>query len=61
MKHEIHATFVVADNAKPWTPEVATRAVFGMSLSDLIRDIHENRDGKYDGLYVDRPAKEAVT
>ena len=43
-KTEIHGTFVIDKDAKPWTPEVAARAVFGMSL--------KNRNGKYDNLYI---------
>ena len=61
MEPEIRATFVIADNAQPWTPEVAARAVFGMSLSDLIRDIQVNRNGKYDNLYIDALSKETAT
>lgn len=49
---EIRGTFVIDKDAKPWTPEVAARAVFGMSLEDLIKDIRENRGGKYDDLYI---------
>jgi len=49
---EIHGTFVIDKNAKPFTPDVAARAVFGMSLDDLIKDIRENRGGKYDSLYI---------
>lgn len=49
---EIRGTFVIDKNAKPWTPEVAVRAVFGMSIDDLIKDIRENRGGKYDDLYI---------
>jgi hypothetical protein len=51
-KTEIHGTFVIDKDAKPWTPEVAARAVFGMSLNDLIKDIRKNRNGKYDNLYI---------
>ncbi|MBW7572422.1 hypothetical protein [Caproiciproducens faecalis] len=49
---EIRGTFVINKEAKSWTPEVAARAVFGMSLEDLIKDIRENRGGKYDDLYI---------
>jgi len=60
MKPDIRVTFAIADNAKPWTPEIAARAVFGMSLVDLIRDIQVNHNGKYNSLYIDRPSKEAA-
>jgi predicted ATP-grasp superfamily ATP-dependent carboligase len=49
---KIHGTFVIDKNARQWTPEVAVHAVFGMSLKNLIKDIQENRDGKYDSLYI---------
>lgn len=49
---EIRGKFVTDEDARPWTPETAARAVFGMSLNDLIKDIRENRGGKYDGLYI---------
>lgn len=49
---EICGKFVIDENARPWTPETAVHAVFGMSLSDLIKDIRENRGGKYDDLYI---------
>lgn len=51
-KTEIRGTFVIDKDAKPWTPETAARAVFGMSLEELIKDIQENRGGKYDSLYI---------
>lgn len=51
-KTGIRGTFVVDKSAKPWTPEVAAHAVFGMPLDDLIKDIQENRGGKYDSLYI---------
>lgn len=50
---EIRGTFVIDKDAKPWTPEVAAHAVFGMSLDDLIKDIRKNRGGKYDSLYIE--------
>lgn len=53
LEASIRGTFVVDKDAKPWTPDVAARAVFGMSLDDLIRDIRENRGGKYDCLYIE--------
>ena len=43
---------VIDPNAKPFTPEVATRCILGMSLQELVKEIRENRGGKYDGLYI---------
>lgn len=43
---------VIDPNAKPFTPEVAARCIMGMSLQELIKDILENRGGKYDSLYI---------
>lgn len=45
-------TVVVDPNAKPARAEDYIRLRFGMSLPELIKDMHENRDGKYDCLFV---------
>ena len=49
-------TFQFDKNAAPCTPEIVARSVFGVSLADLIRDIQENRGGKYGDLYADKAA-----
>ncbi|HCM22821.1 MAG TPA: hypothetical protein DHW78_00640 [Ruminococcaceae bacterium] len=59
-KIKIHGTFVIDKDARPWTPDVATHAVFGISLKDLIKDIQENRGGKYDNLYIKSESKHDV-
>jgi len=40
--------------AGPCNPEIVARSVFGVSLADLIRDIRENRGGKYNNLYAQK-------
>lgn len=47
------ATFQFEENASPCTPEIVARSVFGISLTNLIRDIRENRGGKYNDLFED--------
>jgi|GEM_PF-1886062 hypothetical protein len=49
---EIHGTLVIDKNAKPFTPDLAARIFFGMSLDKLIEDIKKNPGGKYDDLYI---------
>lgn len=44
--------FVVTSD-RPLTPEQAVMGVFGMSFDCLVREIIENRGGRYDGLYTD--------
>lgn len=44
---------IIDKDAKPFTPEVAVRCVFGISLQEIVKEIRENRGGKYDGLYID--------
>lgn len=41
----------VSPDAEPLTADRLIRALFGMPLDQLVRDIRENREGKYDGLY----------
>ena len=49
---EIRGTFVIDKNATPFTPDLAARIFFGMSLDRLIEDIKKNPGGKYDDLYI---------
>lgn len=41
----------VSPDAEPLTADRLIRALFGMPLDQLVKDIQENREGKYDGLY----------
>lgn len=41
----------ISPDAEPLTADRLTRALFGMPLDQLVKDIQENREGKYDGLY----------
>lgn len=36
---------------RPTTPDEITRAIFGISTEQLVAEIVENRNGKYDKLY----------
>lgn len=46
----------ISPDAEPLTADRLIRALFGMPLDQLVKDIQENREGKYDGLYS--PKKE---
>lgn len=50
-KPKLRAEMVISPNAKPFTAELAAQAFFGMSLENLVREIKENKDGKYDRIY----------
>ena len=52
MENTSKGKMVIDTNAKPLTPETAIRCVFGISLDSLIRDIRENKGGRYDSLYI---------
>lgn len=49
--------FLVAEDRK-LTHQQVVMGVMGISLEQLINDIRENRDGRYDFLYI-KNAKEA--
>lgn len=53
MPDQIKNKVVTDPNARPLTPDILVRALFGMPLDRLAREICENRDGKYDCLYSD--------
>ena len=53
MSDQIKGKVVIDKNAVPLTPDTLVRALFGMPLDRLAREIRENRDGKYDCLYSD--------
>ena len=46
----------VSPDAEPLTADRLIRALFGMPLDQLVKDIRENREGKYDGLYSQKEA-----
>lgn len=41
----------VSPDAEPLTADRLIRALFGMPLDQLVKDIRENREGKYNRLY----------
>ena len=41
----------VSLDAEPLTADRLIRALFGMPLDQLVKDIRENREGKYNRLY----------
>ena len=43
---------VISPIARRLTNDELCRCIMGMSLNDFIKAIRENRDGKYDSLYV---------
>lgn len=53
MPDQIKGKVVIDKNAVPLTPDTLVRALFGMPMEQLVRDIRENRGGKYDELYSD--------
>lgn len=54
---KIHGTMIITPDAKPLTAELASHAFFGLPLADLLREMKENRGGKYDCIYSDKPIK----
>ncbi len=42
---------IIAQPSRPPTAQEATKAIYGVSLAELVRAILENKDGKYDKLY----------
>lgn len=38
--------------SRPPTANEATKAIYGMSVNELVRAILNNEDGKYDRLYT---------
>lgn len=57
MKH----TVVFGPSHTP-TADEAARSIYGMSSSQLVRAILENKDGKYDRLYLStKPTTEKET
>ena len=46
-KHKV----VFAQPSRPPTAQEAVKAIYGMSLDQLVRAILDNEDGKYDKLY----------
>jgi len=43
---------VIDPNAKPMTPDLLIRILFGKSMKEFVQEIRENKDGKYDNLFV---------
>ena len=41
----------ISPDAEPLTADRLIRALFGMPLDQLVKDIRENREGKYNRLY----------
>ena len=41
----------VSPDAEPLTADRLIRTLFGMPLDQLVKDIRENREGKYNRLY----------
>ncbi|PHV69229.1 hypothetical protein CS063_16950 [Sporanaerobium hydrogeniformans] len=50
-KGEGLGTFVVDPRKPQLTKEQLAEALFGMTLEELVRDIRENKDGKWDEAY----------
>jgi len=50
MEKKLDAHFIIHE---PFVkkPGELTRAIFGMSIDELAKDIYENKDGKYDWTY----------
>jgi len=44
---------VILPNARPLTADEAVRCVFAKSLKDFAAEVRENKDGKYDSLYIE--------
>lgn len=44
--------FVLAPDAKPLTIEHISQMFFGMPFADAVRDIKDNRNGKYDDMWI---------
>ena len=51
-------TFVI-HRTSPLPPEKMVPGIMGISLEQLINEIRENRDGKYDRLYRQKAEKGA--
>ena len=45
-------TVVISPAAKPACPEDYIKLRFGLSLPELVKDIRENKNGRYDCLFV---------
>ena len=41
----------ISPDAEPLTADRLIRALFGMPLDQLVKDIQENREGKYNRIY----------
>lgn len=41
----------ISPDAEPLTADRLIRALFGMPLDQLVKDIRENQEGKYNRLY----------
>lgn len=53
MPDQTKSKVIIDKEAVPLTPDTLVRALFGMPIDRLVKDIRENRDGKYDCLYRD--------
>jgi hypothetical protein len=51
-KAEPRGEVIIRGDAKPLTPDLASRILFGLPLAELIKDIQSNPGGKYDDLLV---------
>lgn len=51
-KAEPRGEVVIRGDAKPLTPDLASRIFFGLPLADLVKDIQSNQGGKYNDLFA---------
>ena len=50
--NKVRGKVIIVSDAKKLNNDELCRCLTGMSLNDLIKAIRENRNGKYDSLYV---------
>lgn len=52
-ENEIKGTFIINDTSQKKTPDEVVRGILGISVTQLIKDIQINKDGRYDSLYAE--------
>lgn len=52
MNNKIKGTVVISKDAKELTTDILVRCIFGKSFDSFVNEIKENKNGKYDFLYV---------
>lgn len=45
--------FVILPNTKKLSDDAIVRCIFGVSFDTFVKEVRENRDGKYDSLYTE--------